>query len=243
MKRKSITLAVTAFSALAAVTQSSSAAVLAGWDFDPLAGGLNNFGASPLSATTAAANLTVGGLTRGSGVGTTGTGAANAWGGNDFIIATPTEAAAITANEFATVGITASTGFTVSYDNIAAYNIRRSATGPSTGQWQYQLGSGSFVDIGTDITWGGTTTAVGNTQPLINLTGISALQNVAAGTAVTFRAVTWGATSTGGTWYLNDPVGAAGNDFVINGTVTAVPEPSSALLGGLGLLALLRRRR
>jgi len=28
-----------------------------------------------------------------------------------------------------------------------------------------------------------------------------------------------------------------------NGTITVVPEPSSALLGGLGMLALLRRRR
>lgn len=230
-----------AFSAFAAVSQSSSAAVLAGWDFDPLAGGSNNFGASPLAATTAAANLTVGGLTRGTGIGTTGTGAGNAWGGNDFTITTPSEATAITANEFATLTITANTGFTVSYSDIAAYNIRRSNTGPTTGQWQYQLGAASFVDIGTDITWGGTTTAAGNAQTSINLSGITALQNVAAGTAVTFRVVTWGATATGGTWYLNDPAGAAGNDFIVNGTV--IPEPSAALLGGLGLLALLRRRR
>ena len=33
------------------------------------------------------------------------------------------------------------------------------------------------------------------------------------------------------------------DNLSINGTFTAVPEPSAALLGGLGLLALLRRRR
>ena len=38
---------------------------------------------------------------------------------------------------------------------------------------------------------------------------------------------------------------AFANDFAINGfqLVQQVPEPSAALLGGLGLLALLRRRR
>jgi hypothetical protein len=49
-----------------------SAAVLAGWDVHGLAGGANSFGTSPLAATTAAANLTIGGLTRGSGIGTSG---------------------------------------------------------------------------------------------------------------------------------------------------------------------------
>lgn len=33
------------------------------------------------------------------------------------------------------------------------------------------------------------------------------------------------------------------DNFIISGNVVAVPEPASALLGGLGLLALLRRRR
>ena len=37
--------------------------------------------------------------------------------------------------------------------------------------------------------------------------------------------------------------GLASNRSTINGVVLSVPEPSSALLGGLGLLALLRRRR
>jgi len=34
--------------------------------------------------------------------------------------------------------------------------------------------------------------------------------------------------------------GGVGNSYI---TITAVPEPAAALLGGLGMLALLRRRR
>ncbi len=45
-----------------------------------------------------------------------------------------------------------------------------------------------------------------------------------------------------GTW----TAASSGNYSTFNGAqieVTAIPEPSAALLGGLGLLALLRRRR
>ncbi len=50
---------------------------------------------------------------------------------------------------------------------------------------------------------------------------------------------------------VNDPIGGVGlNRYVINNDVstssfqiTAIPEPTTALLGGLGMLALLRRRR
>lgn len=37
--------------------------------------------------------------------------------------------------------------------------------------------------------------------------------------------------------------GFAIDDITLDGTVTPIPEPSAALLGGIGLLALLRRRR
>ena len=70
-------LSVAALLALPAVGSSARAAEIAGWDVS----GLNDYGVSPLTPTTAAANLTIGGLTRGSGVTTSGSGATNAWGG------------------------------------------------------------------------------------------------------------------------------------------------------------------
>lgn len=231
--------------AVCAVSVSAKAVVLTGWDFDPLPGGAGNYGPSPYAATASAANLTAGGLTRGSGIGTTNnSGAANAWGGNDF---TGTSfATALSLGEFASFTVQAATGYTLSFDSIDAYNIRRSGTGPSTGQWQYSLDGSSFIDIGSSITWGATTSASGNAQGAISLSGISALQGVSSSTVVTFRVVTWGATSTGGTWYLNDPSGSSGTDFSVSGSVTAVPEPTAAvtLLGGLGAMFwTLRRRR
>src|SRR5262249_43636290 len=74
-----------AFAALSSLWASSSlAAVLAGWDVHSLPGGTDNFGPSPLGASVTDSHLTVGGLTRGGGVGTTGgSGAARGWGGND----------------------------------------------------------------------------------------------------------------------------------------------------------------
>ncbi|MDI9668952.1 hypothetical protein, partial [Acinetobacter baumannii] len=38
----------------------------------------------------------------------------------------------------------------------------------------------------------------------LSLTGVSALQNLPAGTKVTLRLTPYGATSTGGTWYVYD---------------------------------------
>ncbi len=219
------------------------AAVIASWDLDNttngglLPGGTNNFGPSPFIATTTASNVTVGGLTRGSGIGTTGSGALSGWGGNNFDTAAANLAAAIANNEFATFTFTPAVGYLLSFDDIAAYNIRRSGTGPTTGRWQYSVNGTDFFSIGvSDITWGATTSATGNNQAFIDLSGISALQNVGSGTTVTFRLATWGATNTGGTWYLN---GASTNDaLTLNGSVVPVPEPTGLALGGVGLVAL-----
>ncbi len=224
-----------------ALLSSSSAGIITAWDFDPLTGGANNFGVSPLSATQADANVSVVGLTRGSGVGTTGTGAGNAWGGNAMQAANATAAA--TGNDFFSFSVTANAGQTVSFSDVAAYNIRRSASGPTTGLWQYQVGGGGWNSIGGNITWGAVTSSAGNAQSAITLSGIGALQNVGSGIAVDFRVLMFGGTASAGTGYLNDPSGSSGNDFIVNGTISAVPEPTSmALLGVTGVVGAVGAR-
>jgi len=218
----------TTFLSLLLVAASFSAdGQIAAWDFSTLPGGSGDYGPSPYSATTADANVTVVGLTRGAGVGTSGTGAANGWGGNDFEEGTNL-ANAISGENFATFSITANTGSALSLSEIAAYNIRRSGSGPLMGQWQYQVGNGTFVNIGSSITWGAVITAAGNPQSAIDLTGISDLQNVSAGTTVTFRVVTWSASSNAGTWYLNDPDDLPAADLTINGSIFSCVSPPSA---------------
>ena len=64
-----------------------------------------------------------------------------------------------------------------------------------------------------------------NNGPAYDFTG-SGLSNVAANTQIEIN-------------YMSGSGGASMSDF----TLTVIPEPTTALLGGLGLLALLRRRR
>jgi trimeric autotransporter adhesin len=191
------------------------------WDYSTLPGGAGNFGPSPMAATEANSNVTVYGLTRGSGFGTfTGSGAAKAWGAANYTIG-GTLSGEIAANKYWTFTVTANAGYKVSLSEIMAYNVRRSSSGPNTGQWQYQVGSGSFVDIGTPIAWGTNTTAAGNPQAAISLSGITDLQNVGPGIPVTIRLVNYGAGSTTGTCYWNDLGNNTGNDLIVNGTVVA----------------------
>jgi hypothetical protein len=240
-----LTAAFAGLASMIILASPARAEIISGWDFSPIVSG-GNWGDSPMTATTRSpnANDLVDGLTRGWTVGS-GTSAAAAWGGNNFSITATTEAAAIAANNFATFTVTADPGYTLSLSDIAAYNIRHSATGPSTGIWQYKVDSGSFTDIGSAISWGSVTTAAGNPESAINLSGISDLQNIAAGTTVTLRCVTWGATNVGGTWYFNDPSKTTANDLVVEGTLTVVPEPGALIvlaMGGLCLLPFIRRK-
>jgi len=236
--QKKLLIASLTFSLLASKTFST---VIVGWDFDPLSGGSGNFGPSPYGATTTAPNVTVtsGGLVRHwspSG----GTGAQNAWGGNNFAVNADFDAA-LAAGNYVSFTLEANPGYQLSLSSIDAYNVRRSGTGPTTGRWQYQVGSGPFVDLTSDITWGTVTTSAGNPQAAIDLSTIAALQNVTA--PITFRLVIWGATGSLGTWYLNDPNGTPGDDFTISGSVTLIPEPGTFALLAFALVAIVLVRR
>jgi hypothetical protein len=91
------------------------------FDLSTLTGGSNSFGSSPLTPTTSDANATIVGLTRGSGITTTGTAAAKAWGGIAGNTGT-TQAAAITTNNTVTFSITPNAGYkAVSYTHLRAH--------------------------------------------------------------------------------------------------------------------------
>ncbi len=190
---------------------------LIGWDVS----GSLNYGVSPMPASTNAPGLLITGLTRGSGVGTSGSGAQRAWGGNTWT--STTAAAAITANQFVTFGAKeTNNGYTVSYSLVSTFEYRHSASGPVSGLLQYQVGSGAFADIAT-LSYPVNTSGGSALSPLpINLSGISALQNVPAGTNVTFRIVNYGGTSSAGTWYIFDVANSTALDLEVQGTVAPV---------------------
>ncbi|MGA2797085.1 MAG: hypothetical protein ABSE63_05880 [Thermoguttaceae bacterium] len=248
MLRLRFSILTAAFTGLACViilAAPARAETISDWDFSTYTTSGADWHPSPLAPFASDSNATIIGLTRNWTLGS-GSAAAYAWGGNNFSTTANTEALAIAANNFVTLSLTAQPGYTLSLSDIPAYNIRHSATGPLTGIWQYQVDSGSFVDIGGAIAWGSVTTSAGNAEPAIDLSGFSDLQNVAAGTTVTLRCVTWGATSTGGTWYFNEPTShTTAPDLAVEGNVTVVPEPSALIvlaMGGLCLLPFVRRK-
>ncbi|HEY4417408.1 MAG TPA: immunoglobulin domain-containing protein [Verrucomicrobiae bacterium] len=193
-------------------------AVLAGWDTS----GLSKYGPSPFAPTTSAPNLTITGLTRGSGVTTLNTASTNSWGGNGFDAAS--ESAAITANDYATFAIAANVGYTVSFNSLSQFGYKRSTTGATNGVLQFQVGSSAFTDIAT-FYYSSTANAW---LPAVDLSGIAALQNVGSNTVVTFRLVNYKASGSAGNWYITDVSADASPDFAIQGSVNAVVSATNA---------------
>jgi guanyl-specific ribonuclease Sa len=198
-----------ASSASVVVSATVTANVLADWDVN----GQTNFGTQGLAAAGVATGISNSlGLTRASGVTTSGSGAANAWGGSGWAL---TSAAGITGNKFVTFGLTVSPDSTASLSAIDM-NYRHSSTGPASGYWQYQINSGAWNLIGDFPSEFPNT----STSPMaeIDLSGFASLQNLTAGTSVNFQIVPYGASGSGGTWYVGDE---SGSDLTIKGFVVA----------------------
>lgn len=222
----------------------TSAAVLTGWNFSSLGGGLGAWGASPLAATQTATGLTSGGLVRGAGVMTpfNTTVPAGCWGGTGFDGPGSAEQAVL-AGDFVSFSVTVAAGKYARFDSIGAYNVRRDTNGPAYGQWQFQIDAGAFTDIGFIQVWGSNTTSVGNPQAALSLVGISALQAVGPNSTVTFRLVNWGALASSGQWYLNQNAAGSGLDLSLNGAVNPLVGPAPGAAGVLALAAMCVRRR
>lgn len=208
------------------------AATLAAWDTNGLAANATN-----VAATTVAANLTVSVVSRGPGLsnigGTAPSNLISATGWNETSLS-----AAITVGDYLQFTITPDSEYEVSFATIDV-NLRRTSTSATTYQWAYSLDgfATSPVMIGSSVSYTGTSTN-GAAQTQLVVSSLSALQEV--GGAVAFRLYAWGGT---GDSSSNFGIGRlSGNDLVISGTV--IPEPSgAAILGSIGVLGLLRRRR
>jgi len=209
------------------------AGTIAGWDVRGVGGGLHNYGASPLPPTTLVPNVSVVGLTRGFGVGTTNTAAANAWGGTGFTSTNGDEA--IAAGKFATWGVSANPGYKVSFKSISRFDYRHSPTGPGNGLLQFQIGSAFFTI--TNFMYPPVGSSGQGSIPAIDLSGFVALQNIGAGTNVTFRIVNYGGTNPLGTWYVFDKSGDSSPDLALDGVVTPT-RPTLSLHVMNGSLAL-----
>jgi hypothetical protein len=231
--------------ALLCTAASSHASVLIGWNFSGLTGGTGAWGASPLAATQTASGLSPSGLTRGHGVTTPFNVSvpSGCWGGTGFDGAGSAQQAALD-GEYVSFSVTVASGKTARFDSIGAYNVRRDSNGPAYGQWQYQVDSGAFTDIGFILLWGTNYTAAGNAQSAVSLSGISALQAVGPNSTVTFRLVSWGALNSSGQWFLNQTAAGSGLDLVLNGSVglLGVPAPGAGCLLALAGLSARRRR-
>ncbi len=186
------------------------------WEMNGLAGNEATF-----NSTTTDANLNTSTLSRGGGLNASSL--ANSFSSTSFTAGADL-AAAITANDFLQFTVSPVVGQMVSLSTLNA-NFRRSASGPNGFQWQYSLDGFSTAgsNIGSAISYTDTATN-GLAQAAIDLTGISALQNVANPAVITIRLYGYGASDTVGTFAIGR---LAGNDLAIIGSTSAIPPSLS----------------
>jgi hypothetical protein len=181
--------------------------------------GQSSYGTSPLAPTSKNTNVTIGSLTRGTGVLTSASSpASRAWGGNGWNYTTA--ALATTANAYITFSITPAAGYTFTAA-ACSLTYRHPSSGPASGLLQYQINSGSFVDIAT-LSFSSTSSSGATITQ--DLSAITALQAVPSTSTVTFRLVPYGASASTGTFYIyNSGNVTTSQDLCVTGSVQALP--------------------
>lgn len=194
---------------------------------------------STLGATTIAANLdTTAGLNLLTRTTVTGSSAGNSFASLNWNITSTFDE---TVNYIGFM-LTPASGFELNLTSLD-YAINGSNTAPNNGRWGYKIGAGSFV-FDTDFTM------LQPAQTAFHVSSPWDFTDFTTASTVEFRFWVYGTTPIG-TGAASATSGSArianitGNDLVLNGSVTAVPEPSTISLIGLGVLGVLAfaRRR
>lgn len=213
-----------------ALTTSSSAATIAAWTFE-----VNTPADLTDSATgpTVAADIGTGSMfgshanavsdwttPAGNGVGSANSYSVNTWTVGDYF-------------QFSTSTTGFTDGIVVSFDHTG------SGTGPSGFTFQYSLDGTTFLSAGTytiptGFSWNASS-EVTATHFTFDLSAVPSLSNAAT---VYFRLTDNGTVSVNG-----GTVAVGGTSRVDNFIIATIPEPASALLGVLGFVGILRRRR
>ena len=186
---------------------------IAGWNFTGWGSGAGN---AQAGTKTFNANLVSTGTAPNDSVFVTrGGGAAASAAANSFrTIGFQNNGIATSNTDYFQTTLTAKANYTLS---LAAIDARLAGTGTFaasvSNQFAYSLDGTNFTLIGSSITTTTTPVTLGQTS----LTGISALQNLAAGTTVTIRYYASGSTTTGG-WGFSAP-SASSYGFTIAGSV------------------------
>ena len=212
---------------LAAISLAGVNAQIVGFDF---AGTTS----APWAPNTVDGNLTMtSGLTR---VGLTEGATSSAFGSGGWNITNTLNES----DDYISFSFTPTAGYQVSITELSWTRLNASGTAPGTGRWGYSIGGGAFTLQDTFAVPFASTAGNWATIGIVNATE-----------SVEFRFWAYGATSvnagtpgSAGSVRYNNSV--AGDDLVVNGSVTAVPEPSTvAFLGfsALGLCFYLWRRR
>jgi len=192
-------------------TRSASPEIVS-WNTSAVTGGGQSI--ANFMPTSISPNLTaVSGLTRGSGTSFSSTSISDGfWGSNGF--ARATAAHGIDSNKILTFQLQSVTGKNVSYTSIDSFKIRIAFNGPINYQIDYRINGGTFFPI-TTITGTPPTTGNYSLRP-VDLSGITALQNVPATSIVTFRITPYNC-SGNGVFYFGAGTSDANPDLMITG--------------------------